>query len=80
MFVSEIEELENRLEKLEDLLVNANDSALNTESTIPEYNACEDSRHYAISTVCYLDDIMVELEELKYIVINNELNKVKENV
>ena len=80
MFVSEIKELENRLEKLEDLLVNANDSALNTESTIPEYNACEDSRHYANSTVCYLDDIMVELEELKYIVINNELNKVKENV
>ena len=80
MFVSEIEELENRLEKLEDLLVNANDSALNTESTIPEYNACEDSRHYANSTVCYLDDILVELEKLKYIVINNELNKVKENV
>jgi len=80
MFITEIEELKNRLEKLEDLLVNANDSALNTESTIPEYNACEDSRHYANSTVCYLDDIMVELEELKYIVINNELNKVKENV
>ena len=80
MFVSEIEELENRLEKLEDLLVNANDCAINTESTIPEYNACEDSRHYANSTVCYLDDILTELEELKYIVINNELNKVKENV
>ena len=80
MFISEIKELQNRLEKLEDLVVNANDSALNTESTIPEYNACEDSRHYANSTVCYLDDIMVELEELKYIVINNELNKVKENV
>ena len=80
MFITEIEELKNRLEKLEDLLVNANDSALNTESTIPEYNACEDSRHYANSTVCYLDDIMVELEELKYIVIYNELNKVKENV
>ena len=80
MFISEIKELQNRLEKLEDLLVNANDSALNTESTIPEYNACEDSRHYANSTVCYLDDILVELEKLKYIVINNELNKVKENV
>ena len=80
MFISEIKELQNRLEKLEDLVVNANDSALNTESTIPEYNACEDSRHYANSTVCYLDDILVELEKLKYIVINNELNKVKENV
>ena len=80
MFITEIEELKNRLEKLEDLLVNANDSALNTEATIPEYNACEDSRHYANSTVCYLDDILVELEKLKYIVINNELNKVKENV
>ena len=80
MFITEIEELKYRLEKLEDLLVNANDCAINTESTIPEYNACEDSRHYANSTVCYLDDIMVELEELKYIVINNELNKVKENV
>ena len=80
MFITEIEELKNRLEKLEDLLVNANDCAINTESTIPEYNACEDSRHYANSTVCYLDDILVELEKLKYIVINNELNKVKENV
>jgi hypothetical protein len=80
MFISEIEELKNRLEKLEILVEDANDSALNTESTIPEYNACEDSRHYANSTVCYLDDILVELEKLKDIVINNELNKVKENV
>ncbi len=75
MFVSEIEELENRLEKLEDLLVNANDCAINTESTIPEYNACEDSRHYANSTVCYLDDILTELEELKFIIKENELSK-----
>jgi hypothetical protein len=75
MFVSEIEELQNRLEKLEDLLVNANDSALNTESTIPEYNACEDARHYANSTVCYIDDIMVELEELMVIIKENELSK-----
>ena len=80
MFMTEIEELKNRLEKLEILVEDANDSALNTESTIPEYNACEDSRHYANSTVCYLDDILVELEKLKDIVINNELNKVKENV
>ncbi len=80
MFMTEIEELKNRLEKLEILVEDANDSALNTESTIPEYNACEDSRHYANSTVCYLDDILVELEKLKCIVINNELNKVKENV
>ena len=78
--MTEIEELKNRLEKLEILVEDANDSALNTESTIPEYNACEDSRHYANSTVCYLDDILVELEKLKCIVINNELNKVKENV
>ena len=75
MFVSEIEELQNRLEKLEDLLVNANDSALNTESTIPEYNACEDARHYANSTVCYMDDILVELEELMVIIKENELSK-----
>ena len=75
MFVSEIKELQNRLEKLEDLLVNANDCAINTESTIPEYNACEDSRHYANSTVCYLDDIMVELEELMFIIKENELSK-----
>jgi hypothetical protein len=75
MFVSEIEELQNRLEKLEDLLVNANDCAINTESTIPEYNACEESRHYANSTVCYIDDIMVELEELKFIIKENELSK-----
>ncbi len=75
MFVSEIEELQNRLEKLEDLLVNANDCAINTESTIPEYNACEDARHYANSTVCYMDDILVELEELKFIIKENELSK-----
>ena len=75
MFVSEIEELQNRLEKLEDLLVNANDCAINTESTIPEYNACEDARHYANSTVCYIDDIMVELEELMVIIKENELSK-----
>jgi hypothetical protein len=75
MFISEIEELENRLDKLEDLLVDANDSALNTESTIPEYNACEDARYYANSTVCYIDDILVELEELKFIIKENGLNK-----
>lgn len=76
MFISEIEELENRLDKLEDLLIDANDCALNTESTIPEYNACEDARHYANSTVCYIDDILVELEELKFIIKENGLNKI----
>jgi len=75
MFISEIKELQNRLDKLEDLLVDANDSALNTESTIPEYNACEDARLYANSTVCYIDDILVELEELKFIIKENGLNK-----
>ena len=75
MFTTEIKELESRLDKLEDLLVNANDSALNTESTIPEYNACEDARHYANSTVCYLDDILLELEELKFLIKENGLSK-----
>ena len=75
MFVSEIKELHTRLKKIEELLIDANDSALNTESTIPEYNACEDARHYANSTVCYIDDIMVELEELKFIIKENELSK-----
>ena len=76
MFISEIEELENRLDKLEDLLIDANDCALNTESTLPEYNACEDARQYANSTVCYIDDILVELEELKFIIKENGLNKI----
>ena len=75
MFVSEIKELHTRLKKIEELLIDANDSALNTESTIPEYNACEDARHYANSTVCYMDDILVELEELKFIIKENELSK-----
>tara|TARA_B100000953_G_scaffold258639_1_gene223389 strand:+ start:381 stop:620 length:240 start_codon:yes stop_codon:yes gene_type:complete len=75
MFVSEIKELHTRLEKIEELLIDANDSAINTESTIPEYNACEDARHYANSTVCYMDDILVELEELKFIIKENELSK-----
>ena len=75
MFVSEIKELHTRLKKIEELLIDANDSAINTESTIPEYNACEDARHYANSTVCYMDDILVELEELKFIIKENELSK-----
>ena len=75
MFVSEIKELHTRLKKIEELLIDANDSAINTESTIPEYNACEDAWHYANSTVCYMDDILVELEELKFIIKENELSK-----